>query len=561
MKYTKKQDYFSYAVSLCAVCIAALMTSVVTQAQETYYDAYYDQPYYDEQSNYVDDGYMPYSDDLESEEMFYTEQTSIPVVYEKGQPVYPSDETDYSVSVEDKSTHPCYQVKNGQIIGSANLMHGSLNTPPCMKAMQEKTQIVNQEQVGCGCGCSQTSPCPFAQQTEIPCNQADHNCAKYANLFQNKHQTATTDVASTPSSSTSSGASSVNIETPARCQIALNGSEIMSSIPVGDGAFELVRMDKSDELPRHEVNDYTFKDMPLDLAIQNLLSEAGIRVYSDDALFPDVSGENVRGELTSVINELTAAGDIYYRYDSAQKHLILSRWARFALKVPGGRIGMYAILDALRGANITNVQPDFGTNEIYMRINTEKQETISKLVNAIKQAPNLLLFDVRVFRLTKTTPNKTLNWQELLQNFGVTKINSSVNGIVGRMLAMKHQPNRSNIIDMLRPYGSVSVISEGVAVMPSDWKVRFDIGQCVKFETPEHNLSMLFQSSILSKNRAESSIALDTPRGEITAFHTIYNIDDTLNIIGIPGKIFNPTWGDNVEYVITLKPRIVRLVK
>ena len=173
----------------------------------------------------------------------------------------------------------------------------------------------------------------------------------------------------------------------------------------------------------------------------------------------------------------------------------------------------------------------------------------------------MLLFDIQVYRLAKTNPEQVLNWQDVAQLFGVQRINTSVNGIVGRLLSTKHQPNNRNLIDVLKMYGSVNLISEGVAIMPNNWKVSFDIGQCVKFSTPEQSLSMTFQSNILAGKRAESNISLDASDGEITSYHAVYDIDDTLDIIGIPGQVFNPAWGNSIEYVITLKPRLVRLVK
>ena len=91
---------------------------------------------------------------------------------------------------------------------------------------------------------------------------------------------------------------------------------------------------------------------------------------------------------------------------------------------------------------------------------------------------------------------------------------------------------------------------------------RFDIGQCSKFDTPEKELSMVFQSNILKNKRVETNISLDTPEGEITSFHTLYNIDDSLNIIGIPGYVFNEAWENNgIEYIIVMRPRLVQMVK
>ena len=55
-------------------------------------------------------------------------------------------------------------------------------------------------------------------------------------------------------------------------------------------------------------------------------------------------------------------------------------------------------------------------------------------------------------------------------------------------------------------------------------------------------------------------MALDTINGELTAFDAFYEIDDTIYMIGIPGKFFNQI-GDKMEYMIVMKPKLIRLVK
>ncbi len=354
----------------------------------------------------------------------------------------------------------------------------------------------------------------------------------------------------------------VNIETPVRCEIPATRDVLTNLVHLTADSFKMTRLERSDDLPRYEVNGYTFKNLPLDVAIQNLVLEAGIRVYADDALFPEVSGDKIRGELTAVLNELTAAGDIYYRYNAVRKQLFLSRYARFTMNVPGGRVGMYAVLDALRGANITNVQPDFGANEIYMRLNRNTQKTVLRLVDTFINNPDMVLFDVQVYRFIPQSSMNNADWQQIVQSFGVRKINTSVSGIMGRLITMGRQPNHKTLVDSLRRYGAVQLISEGMAVMPNGWNVRFDVGQCSKFDTPEKELSMVFQSNILKNKRVETNISLDTPEGEITSFHTLYNIDDSLNIIGIPGYVFNEAWENNgIEYIIVMRPRLVQMVK
>ncbi len=586
MERTKKYSILPYTLGLCAVGVMALMGCQSNKDEELFLQ---DNTYVNETANYDEnapeqsqnDFSNPYGDDMNyADDTGYTDANMDGYAYNDGAEY----QNDYETAAPQAEQLPCYRVQDGQISGVAtNVVHTEGQMPaPCAKAMQAQQQqsasaTTTPSSAGYAPAMAQqpafaTAPCPYAANVPTPTPVPVPTPYPYGvngtngvngsvGTFNPNSMQQTTSCMKAAAATRAANDTMVNIETPARCQVALQSNSIMSSVPMNADSFKLVPMEKSDPLPRFEVNDYTFKDVPLDLAIQNLVMEAGIRVYSDDALFPDVSGDHVRGELSAVIDELTAAGDVYYRYDAQKKQLILSRWARFSMQVPGGRIGMYMILDALRGANITNLQPDFGANEVYMRINVEKQKTISNLIDLLKQSPNLLLFDIQVYRLAKSANAPKVNWQDLVQNYGVTRINSSVNGIMGRILSMDHQPNKRNILDLLRGYGSVNMISEGVAIMPNGWKVRFDIGQCTRFQSPEQNLSMLFQSNVMSKNRAESNIALDLPTGEITSFHTIYNIDDELNIIGIPGKVFDPAWGDNIEYVIMLKPRLLRLVK
>lgn len=152
------------------------------------------------------------------------------------------------------------------------------------------------------------------------------------------------------------------------------------------------------------------------------------------------------------------------------------------------------------------------------------------------------------------------SWQNVIQSFGDRKVNMSVNGLLGRMIITDHQDKQATLLNNLKAYARVDLVSKGVAVMPNGWKVRFDIGQCALMNTPEKDLSLLLQSNIQSTERVESNIALDTMNGEVTSFYSFYSIDDDLNIIGIPGTVFNPQ-AQSVEYLITMKPRIMRLVK
>ncbi len=416
----------------------------------------------------------------------------------------------------------------------------------------------NQPQTGCG-DVSNTVIIPVIVEKGTPVYASASGIQQNAVQPADAGQQPQTAAKPTKRVQERSTADTVNIETPMRCRIPAPTSQIISDIPLTAGDFELTRMEQNDALPRYEVNGYTFNDETLDMAIQTLVIEAGIKVFSDDGLYPEMSAEDIHGELSAVIDELADSGDAYVRYDAAKKRLYLSRWARFELKVPGGYVGMYAVLDALRGANITNVQPDWKKNVLYFRVTKPQEATIQRLVDFLKEDPRLMMFDIVVYRV-KPTDKATFNWQNVIRSFGDRKVNMSVNGLVGRMIITDHQDRPATLLNNLKAFAQVDLVSKGVAVMPNGWKVRFDIGQCAAKNAAEKDLSLLLQSNIQGADRIESNIALDTTNGEATSFYSFYSIDDDLNIIGIPGTVLNPD-GQSSEYLITLKPRMMRLVK
>ena len=100
----------------------------------------------------------------------------------------------------------------------------------------------------------------------------------------------------------------LNIETPYRCQTDnLSDQRVISSIKYEKDDFQLTYVDKIDELPRYEVNGYTFDNMALDIALQKLLEEAKIEVFTDDESYVTFNAKDVYGELSVVIDELTKA--------------------------------------------------------------------------------------------------------------------------------------------------------------------------------------------------------------------------------------------------------------
>ena len=346
----------------------------------------------------------------------------------------------------------------------------------------------------------------------------------------------------------------INIETPFRCSVnRYDNLKISTTLPVKKGDFELTFFDKMDDLPRYEVNGLSFKKKPIDEALQMLVDEADITVYTEDGFYPTMDAEDVFGELTDVVDELTASGGIFYRYDAVRKELYLSRKARFELQLPENRMVMLALLDALRGAGIADPRPDWKNNTILMTLTQSEKETVEELMAYIVEDGYLLMADTRVYTARPKTGN--VNWQKIVRRFGAGRIYSANNGLAGKILSVGNQIPEQELMATVGTEFAVLPVSQGVAIVPNGWKMRFNVGQCtVGDKLP--TLSILLNTQIRTPEKVETNITLDTKKGELSSFNTVAAIDNELIVVGVPAPD-----SKSEELLATFKLRLIRLVK
>ena len=351
-----------------------------------------------------------------------------------------------------------------------------------------------------------------------------------------------------------SSARFINIETPFRCSVQKSGDlAISTTLPLKSNDFKLTFFDKMDDLPRYEVNGLSFTKKPIDEAIQYLVDEAGITVYTEDGFYPSMDAEDVYGELTNVIDELSAAGDIFYRYDANKKELYLSRKGRFELKVPNDRMVMLAVLDALRGAGITDIRANWKENTILISVTQKGKETVEELLSYIQNDGYLLLADIQVF---SATPNsEDTNWQTVIRQFGAEQIYSANNGLSGKVLTMGNQIPTQKFLETAKTAFDITPLSQGVAIVPNNWKMRFNIGQCSS-DNNLTDLSVLLNARVLESEKIETNVTLDSRKGEISSFNTIAFVDNELLMLGVPMP--NATYN---EFLTAIKLRLIRLEK
>lgn len=351
-----------------------------------------------------------------------------------------------------------------------------------------------------------------------------------------------------------SSARFINIETPFRCSVKKFGDlAITTTLPIKDGDFELTFFDKMDELPRYEVNGLSFTKKPIDEALQYLVDEAGITVYTEDGFYPAMDAEDVYGELTDVVDELSKAGDIFYRYNAAQKELYLSRKGRFELKLPDNRLVMLGVLDALRGANISDVRPNWKDNTILISLTQKEKDYVEELLSYIEKDGHLLLADIQIF--SAKPYSEDVSWQQIVRRFGANRIYSSNNGLSGKILTMGNQIPFQDFLRTAEEDFDITPVSQGVAIVPNHWKMRFNIGQC-STNYDMGGLSVLLNTRILNTDKIETNITLDSKKGELASFNTIASVDNELLMLGVP--MLN---GNKDEFLTAVKLRLIRLIK
>ena len=344
----------------------------------------------------------------------------------------------------------------------------------------------------------------------------------------------------------------LNIEKAVRCQTSTPALEVVQSVVVQPGELVLWPVG-GDTLPAFNVDKFEASQMPLDAALQELVAEAGIKVCSDDGVFPNIAVKGLDGSLQDVVWELARLGDAFVRYDAADKTLHVSRQATFEVHMPAGRLGMYAIIDALRGAKVFDMKPDWSENVLYLNLNSDTYAIVQNLLDTIRKRPRLLVWDVKFYRLSPDVEN----WEPIVKQFGAKRVNSSLNGLAGRLLISDHQKKGWTMLQELAKRGSVTSVCEGIAVMPENFDVLFSLGLCS--DGQGRDLEMNIHGVVHDTDKMQTKFSVSTKQGEITAFDAIYDIDDTLDVIDLPSTIFGPT-AAQVEYFITIKPRLVRLI-
>ena len=358
---------------------------------------------------------------------------------------------------------------------------------------------------------------------------------------------------------TSFRANDLDLETPLRCNVNWKTQEMVQILPHNNVSFRIDRNDVNDPLPKFEVKNFTFNNIPAEQALFQLTKEAGITLVAKDAPYPTLYGKNINGSFSEVVEMIARSADLFYRYDAKMNSIILSRRASFTLYAPSSRTLLLGFLDILRGAGITDMITNWRDYSISFETNLETMDKINDLIKEFENNPTMVMYDVSIFRVLAKEPCGVV-WKDLLKDFDFGSIATAQTGIIGRVLTVTNDISNDEIRKFVSKYATIQDISEGRFVVPTRWFSRFDVGRCGKIDNMEYPLSLLAKAEIEKNNRVLSEITLDTTEGEITKFKVRNKLGENFLIIGLPSEMFGPA-SQGTETIVFIVPRLVRLLK
>ena len=341
-------------------------------------------------------------------------------------------------------------------------------------------------------------------------------------------------------------------EMPFRCLLPGTDKQISNTIVLTPDDFSFVSLQSGDMLPRYAVNGYTFNNKPTDAVLSDLVKSAGIKVLAPKTEYPLLDGKNVKGELSSVVEQLAEAGDVLYNYKESTKTLTLLRRADFALNVPKNKVVLLAVLDALRGSEIENLNIDWEKYQIRMTVSPEELKKAKKLVRQILDDAYLLAADIEAYQAIPH-PNAG-GWQGVL-NKSTGLIASVGRSMVGRSIVLRSKTGTESFMDRAAKAFALTPLVAGQAVVPNGWQMKFNVNECANNTLPYPNMALVMKTRIKDQSAEKTQITLRTAQGSLSSFDINSSINQEVVLVGIPANV------GNAELVFTIKFNLIRFIQ
>lgn len=355
-----------------------------------------------------------------------------------------------------------------------------------------------------------------------------------------------------------------SVELPMRCTVNWNNQSVVSVVP--EEKIEVVRLGVGDDLPELSVQEYKFKDMTVEGALNKLLDGTDVSVVTDEQLVEKISGYVSSGNLADTVELISKMGHAYYSYDAKTAEIHLHHRAKWMIKMPKDEAIIMALLDAMHGADLRNLLVNWQDKTVVFEGNYQTEREVSRIIADISSKKYILAWDMDVYRVYPKTDNPII-WMNLLPAFGKNNIKMSIPGVVGRALVVGPEINTKTLQEFLAMQSNIVLISQGTFSIPNGWQSRFDIGQCSKEDRLETDLVIGATGNYGDYGgyqKIDAKIVLTTKYGELTSFNIPSSIGDNYVIIGIPTHSFVTTPETLIspfaELVVFMSPRLISVV-
>ena len=354
------------------------------------------------------------------------------------------------------------------------------------------------------------------------------------------------------------------LDLPKRCTVDWNNQSVVTVVP--EEKIEIVRLNTGDELPDLKVSDYEFKKLYVKDALEKLLEDTDISVIEDQATFEKISGTISTSSLADAVELMAKLGKVYYSFDKDFGEIHLTGNGKWMIKMPKDETMIMAILDAMRGADVSNLLVNWQDKTVVFEGNYQTEREVSKIIADVSSKKYVLAWDIDVYRVYPKTDNPII-WMNMLPAFGESNIRMSIPGVVGRALVVSPEINTNTLQEFIAQQANMVLVSQGTFAIPNGWQSRFDIGQCSKEDRLETDLIIGATGTYGNYGgykKIDAKIVLSTSNGELSSFKIPSNVGDNYVIVGIPTHSFVTTPETLIspfaELVVFMSPRLISIV-
>ena len=242
---------------------------------------------------------------------------------------------------------------------------------------------------------------------------------------------------------------------------------------------------------------------------------------------------------------------MFYTYKDSTKTLTLLERAEFGLTVPKNKVVLMAVLDALRGSEISDLSVDWEKYQIRMIVSPEELKKAKALIDQILDDSYLLAAEIQGYQ---AIPLSMTGWQGVLNQMS-GKLSTVGRSVVGRSIVLS---SKSKVEDFMRQAAKtyqLDPIVAGEAVVPNGWQMRFNVNECANYTLPYPQMFVVLKTHIRNRDTLRTQVSLYSGGNVITAFDIPSSLNQEVVLLGVPTKV------GQAEMLFLLRFDLVRFIK